>query len=268
MIQLQTKQTSSYQQPLPKIEWETLPENFILPNDPVESILQPLLASALTEALELAGLITPLMLIASNMALTVSINGKTTVKSPDWFLVSEVLPVGKGVIRRSYTPHQEGEIPALVMEFLSDTDGGEYSSRPSQPFGKMWFYEKIIKVPIYIIFDPQVGLLEIRCLNSEGNYQLESLDKNNRYFINTLGLYLGVWQGERLGEDTYWLRWWDTQGNLLLWGSEKITLEKQRTEQEKQRAEQEKQRADLAELELAKLKQMLAERGVEIPESN
>jgi Uma2 family endonuclease len=264
MVQLQPTKNPSHQQPLLKIEWESLPEDFILPDDPVESILQPLLAAALTEALELAGLITPIMLIASNMALTVRIDGKTIVKAPDWFLVSQALPVGKGVIRRSYTPHQEGEIPALVMEFLSDTDGGEYSSRPSFPFGKMWFYEKIIKVPIYVIFDPRFGLLEVRRLNPQGQYELESLDENDRYFIDALGLYLGIWQGERLEQNTYWLRWWDREGNLLLWGSEKIRLEKQRTKQERQRAEYEKQRADLADLEIAKLKQLLAERGVEI----
>ncbi|HEY9702541.1 MAG TPA: Uma2 family endonuclease [Allocoleopsis sp.] len=252
--QLQTKKTSTHQKQLPKIEWEILPKKFILPDDPVESILHPLLADALTEALQIAGLVTSKMLIASNIALTLRLDGITTVQVPDWFLVLEASLAGKGVIRRSYTPHKEGEIPAVVMEFLSETDQGEYSIRPRVPFGKMWFYEKIIKVPIYVIFDPELGRLEIRRLNSEGNYELESLDQNNRYFINTLGLYLGIWSGERLGEDTYWLRWWDSQGNLLLWGNEKIALEKQR--------------ADLAELEIAKLKQLLAERGIEIPESN
>ena len=50
---------------------------------------------------------------------------------------------------------------------------------------------------------------------------------------------------------TGWLRWWDRDGNLLLWGQESLDLERQRlakerekTEQEKQRAEQEKQRAE------------------------
>jgi hypothetical protein len=32
---------------LPKITWEELPEDFILPDEPVESNLQPLLAAAL-----------------------------------------------------------------------------------------------------------------------------------------------------------------------------------------------------------------------------
>lgn len=39
-----------------KIVWEKLPADFVLPDDPVENINQPLLAAALTEALDLAGL--------------------------------------------------------------------------------------------------------------------------------------------------------------------------------------------------------------------
>jgi hypothetical protein len=46
-----------YSSVLPRITWEKLPEDFILPDDPVESNLQPLLAAALRESLELAGLI-------------------------------------------------------------------------------------------------------------------------------------------------------------------------------------------------------------------
>jgi hypothetical protein len=52
--------------PLPPITWEKLPDDFNLPDEPVESNLQPLLASALRESLELAGLIVESMLIASN----------------------------------------------------------------------------------------------------------------------------------------------------------------------------------------------------------
>jgi hypothetical protein len=42
----------------------------------------------------------------------------------------------------------------------------------------------------------------------------------------------------------YWLRWWDAEGNLLLWGFERAEQEAQRAEQEAQRAEQEAQRAE------------------------
>jgi hypothetical protein len=39
------------------ITWEKLPDDFILPDEPVDNNLQPLLAAALRESLELAGLI-------------------------------------------------------------------------------------------------------------------------------------------------------------------------------------------------------------------
>ncbi len=41
-----------------------------------------------------------------------------------------------------------------------------------------------------------------------------------------------------------WLRWWDSDGNLLLSGEERAEREQQRAEQERQRAERERQRAD------------------------
>ncbi|KGF71484.1 hypothetical protein DO97_19300 [Neosynechococcus sphagnicola sy1] len=44
-------------------------------------------------------------------------------------------------------------------------------------------------------------------------------------------LFLGVWQGSRENRDGYWLRWWDESGNLLLWGTEQVEQERQRTEQ-------------------------------------
>lgn len=50
---------------LPPITWEKLPADFVLPDEPVESTLQPLLAAALRESLELASLIVEASLIAS-----------------------------------------------------------------------------------------------------------------------------------------------------------------------------------------------------------
>ncbi|MEG4215418.1 hypothetical protein QUA27_04300 [Microcoleus sp. Pol14C6] len=39
------------------VTWEKLPDDFKLPDEPVENIDQPLLAAALREALDLAGFI-------------------------------------------------------------------------------------------------------------------------------------------------------------------------------------------------------------------
>lgn len=218
------------------ITWEKLPPDFQLPDDPVENTDHPLLAASLREALELAGWITASMLIASNFGLCANVGGKTVVKAPDWVYVPSVSPVAEGEIRRSYTPHIEGDVPSVVMEFLSETDGGEYSLRPLYPYGKWWFYERILQVKTYVIFDPASGLLEVRQL-TPGPYELKLPDANGRYWIEEMGLFLGVWQGQKAERTGYWLRWWDAAATLLPWGAERVEQERQRAEQERQRAE-------------------------------
>lgn len=222
-------------QPLiPQISWEKLPPDYVLPDDPVDNILQPLLAAALTESLDLAAQLSSHCLVASNMGICAKVNQKMTIKAPDWFYVPHVYPLPEGEIRRSYTPQLEGEIPLIVMEFLSETDGGEYSSRPTYPYGKLWFYEQIIKVPYYIIFEPSVPLLEVRYLQSQG-YELLTPNSEGQYWIEPLGLNLGICQGKRQNLTACWLRWWDASGNLLLWGAEKIEQKQKQIEKEKQK---------------------------------
>ena len=208
-----------------EITWNPLPEDFVLPDDPVENIQQPYLAAALTDALGAAGKITPETLIASNFGLVATVNQKTVVKAPDWLWVPRVNPVASGGVRRSYTPYLEGEAVGIGMEFLSDTETGKYSYRPIYPYGKLYFYEQILQVPTYAIFDPVAPFLEVRRLQ-DGHYKLQSPNSQGRYWVPELELWLGVWQGERLGLTTHWLRWWDAAGNLLLWASERSQQER------------------------------------------
>lgn len=64
--------------------------------------------------------------------------------------MSQVHPVAQGTIRRSYTPNLEGALVTVVMEFLSDEDGGKLSVRATPPYGKLHFYEQILQVPTYV----------------------------------------------------------------------------------------------------------------------
>ena len=212
-----------------QVSWEKLPEDYLLPDEPVENTSQPLLAAALRESLELIGFLTPERLVASNLGICATVNGKTIVKAPDWLYVPRVLPLDPPRARRSYTPRLEGDILAVVIEFLSETDGGEYSSRPFYPYGKLWFYERILQVPLYVIFEPESGTLEMRQL-VEGLYQVQQQDENGRYWVASMNLYLGMWHGTKAERTGYWLRWWDAQGNLLLWGTERLEQERQRVE--------------------------------------
>ncbi|NET69708.1 MAG: Uma2 family endonuclease [Sphaerospermopsis sp. SIO1G2] len=220
-----------------QITWEKLPDDYILPDDPVDNIYQPAQAAALTESLQLGGKLAPNCLTPTNYGICATVNGKIVVKAPDWAYIPKINTT-KQEVYRSYTPQLQGDIPVIVMEFISNTDGTEYSNKPTYPPGKWFFYEKILKVPNYIIFEPDRGELEVYRLDKNNEqYQVQTSEKNQLYWIEEIKLYLGIWEGTRENLTTKWLRWWDEQGNLLLWSSELVEQEKQRAEQEKQRAE-------------------------------
>jgi Uma2 family endonuclease len=212
-----------------EIAWEKLPDDFVLDDEPVDNINQPSLAAALTESLEIARKLPATALTTTNYGICTTINQKIVVKAPDWAYVPSIR-VSREEVKRSYTPQLQGDIPVIVMEFLCDTEGGEYSSKPTYPPGKWFYYERVIAVPNYVIFEPDAGELEVYQFDDSGRYQLQNPDANNRYWIAEMGLFLGVWQGTRENRTGYWLRWWDENGELLLWGSERAELLSERAE--------------------------------------
>ncbi len=245
-----------------QITWEKLPDDFVLDDEPVDNINQPALAAALTESLTLAGKLPQTALTMTNYGICATVNGRVVVKAPDWGYVPAT-KVPRDEVKRSYTPQLQGEMPVIVVEFLSDTEGTEYSNKPTYPLGKWFFYEQVLKVPNYAIFQPDSGALEVYRLDELGRYQIREPDGDDRYWIAQMDLYLGRWQGTRENRSGVWLRWWDAQGSLLLWGSERLELEQQRTEQERQRAEQERQRAEQERQRTEKLIAQLRAAGLE-----
>jgi Putative restriction endonuclease len=226
-----------------KITWPLLPDDFILPDDPVENIEHPLIANGLRQSVVDSPELIQDALIVSNFALCAAVDDRTICKAPDWMYVRPVQPWPHNYPRRSYTPHTEGTVPFVVMEFLSATYGDEYSVEHTEEIGKWFFYEQVIKVPRYVIFRPHTGRIEVYALES-GRYDNQNPDENERYLIPGLDLFLGVWEGTREGRTGYWLRWWNAEGELLLWPEERAENERQRAEAESQRAEAESQRAD------------------------
>jgi Uma2 family endonuclease len=216
--------TTDYQ-----VTWEKLPDDFALDDEPVDNINQPPLAAALTESLEIADRLPNNALVTTNYGICATVQGKVVVKAPDWAYIP-LIRVPREEVFRSYTPQLQGDSPVIVIEFVSDTDGGEYSSKPTYPPGKWFYYEKILRVPNYLIFEPSTGDLELYQLDGNQEYQIQSPDVNNHYWIPEMELYIGVWQGARENRNGNWLRWWDRQGNLLLWGFEAAHKERDRAE--------------------------------------
>lgn len=219
-----------------EITWEKLPDDFLLDDEPVDNIIQPSLAAALTESLDIAEKLPVNALTTTNYGICATVNQKMVVKAPDWAYIPYIR-VSPEEIKRSYTPQLQGDIPVVVMEFLSDTEGGEYSNKPTYPPGKWFFYEQVLKIPNYVIFKSDTGDLEVYQLNDSERYQLCSPDTNNRYWITEMNLFLGQWQGTRENRTGYWLRWWDENENLLLWGLEKAEQLEERSQQLEEKAE-------------------------------
>ena len=182
-------------------------------------------------------------------------------EAPDWFYVANVPSTLDGQMRRSYVLWQEIVAPSIVIEFVSGNGEEERDRTPYK--GKFWVYEQAIRVPFYTIYEVRKSSLEVYHL-LEGKYRLMSANERGHYYIPSLGVELGLWQGIYKNVELPWLRWWDDQGKLLPTPEEAIIEEKQRAEQEKQRAEQEKQRAYQEHKNYQDLLAKLAAKGIDL----
>jgi Uma2 family endonuclease len=178
-------------------------------------------------------------------------------EAPDWFYVGNVTPLLDGQYRRSYVMWKEIVAPLIAIEFVSG-DGSEERDATS-PFlnaeskaGKFWVYEQAIRIPFYAIYEVKKASVEVYELVAQ-RYQQVIPNSRGHYPIPSLGVELGIWQGRIDNQTLPWLRWWDSNGSLLLSGEEQAEVEKQRADAERQRADDlETQRDRLA----AKLQEM------------
>jgi Uma2 family endonuclease len=109
-------------------------------------------------------------------------------------------------------------------------------SRPPQ---KWTVYEKILKVPYYIVFSRYTNCLRVFRLFGD-NYQEQPLNPDQpRFWLETLNIGIGLWTGEYQGITRQWLRWFDEHDNWILTPEEAERTEKlaalQQLERERQR---------------------------------
>jgi len=71
-----------------------------------------------------------------------------------------------------------------------------------------------MRIPYYGIYQVNNGRLEVYRL-IDGYYQLLELNQRGHFPIASLGIELGLWQGNYQNQTMLWLRWWDEGGNLL-----------------------------------------------------
>jgi Uma2 family endonuclease len=149
-------------------------------------------------------------------------------KRPDWFLVLGATPADQQAnLRWSYVIWQESVSPFLVVELLSPGTENEDLGKKVRELGKpplKWeVYERILRVPFYVVFDRYEQILRVFQLQG-GHYQEMPLT-DSRFWFEDLQLGLGVWQGAYLGVEGRWLRWQDPADNWIPTAAEQAATE-------------------------------------------
>ncbi|MEG3847505.1 Uma2 family endonuclease [Microcoleus sp. herbarium19] len=222
----------------------------------------------------------------SDMNLYYDVRHPLWYKRPDWFGVVGVSRLYDQVdMRLSYVVWQEGINPFVVVELLSPgtekedlrendreqlpsasdnlAGNGHINPEPTEekPARKWDVYEQILRVPYYVVFSRYTD--RMRAFKLEGAHYQELELPDSRVWMAEIDLGLGLWQGEYLGVDRLWLRWYDSEGNWIPIPEERAEQEQQRADQEQERADQEQERAELAEARLESLIQRLRESGID-----
>lgn len=143
-----------------------------------------------------------------------------SVVVPDFLLSLGVEPraVTGAKEDRSYFVWLYGKPPELVVEVVSNKEGGELDR-------KMEIYRKI-GVAYYAVYDPfsHLGKRELRLFRLEGSRYVEMADPTR---MPELGLGFTFWEGLFLDVEARWLRFVDSDGRVLLTGAERADRERE-----------------------------------------
>lgn len=159
-------------------------------------------------------------------------------KRPDWFLaLGATRAVQQQDLRWSYVIWEEGISPFLIVELLSpgteDEDLGLKVREIGKPPLKWEVYERILRVPFYVVFDRYQNLFRLFGLE-RGRYQ-EVLLTDARFWFDELGIGLGVWQGAYEGIEGQWLRWYGAGGSWIETDAERADRQTERADRLAQR---------------------------------
>lgn len=175
-------------------------------------------------------------------------------RGPDFFVVKNT---STNPLRKSWIAwKEEGRLPNVIVELAS------ISTIRLDLGKKKNLYEQVFRTPEYFCYDPVTRKLYGWCLE-RGRYQPLAEDAQGRMVSRELGLLIGPWFGKYLRCQEIWLRLFTPDGHLVPSFSE---AEAMRAEAEAQRAEAQAQRASLAEAEIERLKALLAEKGIAMPD--
>ena len=238
-----------YQSDPPLDPKKVLPTMYDLPSEDAEEPGLPdkyhlLQARFLEDTFHPPNYSTDQVFVASDLNLYYNPHQTTWYKRPDWFAVVGVDRLyEQRDLRMSYVVWQEEVNPFVVVELISPgtekEDLGQTLREANQPPTKWEVYERILRVPYYIVFNGRTN--QLRAFQLAGSSYTELELSEPRVWMNDIQLGLGLWQGFYGESDRIWLRWYDAAGNWILTPEER---ERQRAEQESQMLERERRRVE------------------------
>jgi Uma2 family endonuclease len=186
-------------------------------------------------------------------------------RCPDFFYVPGVPPIlPDSPIRRSYVLWNEHVHPRLIIELVSDESRGtEHDQTPEE--GKFWIYENWIQAEYYAIYEPDEARIELFHW-VDGRYVQQKPTEDGLFAIPPMNLLLGTRYETHDFMSLNWLRWFDTNGEMLETNEERLVEEHQLRNRERRRANREKQRAEKEKQRADQLAAKLRELGID-PES-
>ncbi len=153
--------------------------------------------------------------------------------------------------RRSYYIWEYGKAPDIVVEIVSNKEGGEDGHKKDK-YARM-------RVGYYVIFDPLGELMpEMLTIYRWNDFKFERQPSSQ---FSPLGIGLTLWEGLYEEKHDTWLRWVDANGQLILTGKERADQEHARAEQEHARAEQGEQLLQQERQRTERLAEMLRQLG-------
>lgn len=170
------------------------------------------------------------VLVATDLNIYYDLHHPLWYKRPDWFAVVGVSRLyEQRDLRLSYVIWQEGVAPLVMVELLSPgtekEDLGQTLREVNQPPTKWEVYERILRVPYYIVFDRHTDKLQAFQLVADSYHEIDT--STSRVWMPGIKLGLGLWQGVYESIDRLWLRWYDQKGN---WISTQLEQERRRAD--------------------------------------
>jgi Uma2 family endonuclease len=198
-------------------------------------------------------------------------------RDPDFFVV---LDVDRTQDRKYWAIWEEGgKYPDVIIESLwvhSPPLGAKYqpglapwvhtfdllsdSTATIDTQDKKHLYERTFKTADYFVYDPYAPQsLQGWHLGQDQRYQEIPSDSRGWLWSPSLGLWLGICEGEIDRDSTLWLRFYDAEHHLVLLPEEAA---QQQAEQAQQQAEQAQQQAEQERLRAERLAEQLRSLGI------